>query len=338
MAVQGNSLLTPQFILSRISAKKLFEHYTDGMVERCLYSSPLREDLNPSFSYKELNSGYQYADFATSESGDIFDFIQAKFKCTFTESLQIVNADFNITAMTMLYNITPREVIGLPSRKETKIQVRTNNWNPINLEYWYNYGISKSTLQHFDVHPISYYWIDGVRYKPKTSYCYKFGNGYYKILNTNVDKTDKWRTNCSSEIWHGVNQLPKSGELLFITSSLKDIMVLYECGYIAVAPQKETHKIPEKIMKYLDRRFEETLLLYNNDKAGIESAALLQETYPLTSYIVPSIPNITDPSDYSKEFGVLALQTLIQKWTTKKQKQVDGLNEIEQPVTLMKEN
>jgi DNA primase len=253
-----------------------------------------------------------YHDFSTQESGNIFTFLKKKYKCTLAEALNIINADFNLAKKSPT-RIDPNILIGQPSRKKKKIQIRTSIWTPENLSYWFEYGISKSTLEHFNIFPITDYWIDYQRYSAKHSYAYVFGNEYYKILNLNVKKSRKWVTNCHKNIWNGKAQLPSKGELCFITSSMKDVMVLYELGFVSVAPQQESGNIEQKVVDILRRRFKRVIVFYNNDAAGIRAANKLKDEYELP-FIHTDIDGITDPSDYSKEFGIIKTKEAVSKW------------------------
>ena len=75
-----------------------------------------------------------------------------------------------------------------------------------------------------------------------------------------LTRKDKWRNNCGTYDLQGLAQLPDKGKLLIITKSLKDIMVLYEYGYTAVAPQSEHSSIPTSLMENLKGRFDKIII------------------------------------------------------------------------------
>ena len=61
----------------------------------------------------------------------------------------------------------------------------------------------------------------------------------------------KWLSNTSVSDLQGLSQLPKSGDTLVITKSLKDVMCLDIWGIPAVAPSSESCVIPSDIVKQL---------------------------------------------------------------------------------------
>lgn len=65
--------------------------------------------------------------------------------------------------------------------------------------------------------------------------------------------------------------LPKSGDAIVITKSLKDIMVLYEFGIPAIAPISENCYLTDAQHNKLVNRFNKVILFYDNDKAGIHN-------------------------------------------------------------------
>ena len=315
MAISGGSSNSYDLnsVLTKVSHIELFKYYTGGIEPEELTYSPLRnDDANPSFVYGQTDHGIKFKDFGTGKKGSIIDFLKIKFDCTLQEAVNIIATDFKLDKSRKKYG---GEVIGRTTPRKVKIiQIRASNWNPFYLQYWYDYGISKSTLEYFNVIPITHYWISGVQHASDHAYAYRIFDRY-KILNLKGDKTSKWRTNCDGTYWQGAEQLPKKGDVLFITSSLKDVMVLYELGYNGIAPQSETNTIPENILTKLKHRFKMIIVLYDNDQTGIDNAKELQDKYGFQSFFVPEEK---DPSDYVKKHNLLKLKEIIAEflWQT----------------------
>lgn len=74
--------------------------------------------------------------------------------------------------------------------------------------------------------------------------------------------------------------LPKSGDAIVITKSLKDIMVLYELGIPAIAPISENCYLTEAQHNKLVKRFDKVVLFYDNDRAGITNLNKFRKQYP----------------------------------------------------------
>ena len=102
----------------------------------------------------------------------------------------------------------------------------------------------------------------------------------------------------------GAHMIPKNGgDLLVITKSLKDIMVLYEMGYCAVSPSSETTFIPEDILNDLKARFKKILILFDNDETGIKKAQEYSSKYNLIQFVIDNKFNAKDISDAVKLNG-----------------------------------
>ena len=315
MAIQGTPNISLAEILTKVSEEELFDFYTNGLPSDTLSISPLRNETNPSFIYGKREKQWQYKDFANDEYGNIIDFIRSKYKCTYSESLNIIINDFNINNRKVKYfpELLGKD-ISSSSKKNKTIKIKTSNWNSFYLKYWYEYGISKQTLEYFNVYPITHYWVMNEQTgtyrlsKAYMAYAYILQE-HYKILDVSPNAFLKWVSDCSKEIWQGYEQLPKKGELLIITKSLKDIMVLYECGITAISPQNETSIFPEDIIKPLKRNFTHVIILYDNDKAGYKTSKAASEKHNIPRMFMPN--NIKDVSNYSKIHGILKTKEIM---------------------------
>ena len=88
----------------------------------------------------------------------------------------------------------------------------------------------------------------------------------------------------------GLEQLPAKGDLLFITGSEKDVMSLTVHGFHAICFNSETVTIPVGIIHRLSFRFKHIVLLYDVDKAGLDSSAkqeLALKNYGVKRLLLP---------------------------------------------------
>lgn len=114
-------------------------------------------------------------------------------------------------------------------------------------------------------------------------------------------------------------QLSVSGKLVFITSSLKDVMVLHELGFAAIAfsseaiPTKgENAAFVRKVIQHLQSRFETVILFMDNDVAGKEYTEKLKRTYRIDAVLIPDgFPK--DISDFHKKYGRRKTRRLLNK-------------------------
>src|SRR5690606_12407025 len=59
----------------------------------------------------------------------------------------------------------------------------------------------------------------------------------------------------NTSVIQGLKQLPKTGDVVVVTKSYKDVMALYELGIPAIAPQAESVVLTRKQGETLTKRF-----------------------------------------------------------------------------------
>lgn len=297
-------------ILKKITEFDIFKYYcsTFKSTER-KFCSELREDRTPSVSIKALDNGrLWYKDFGYPDhSFDCFSYIRAKYGCTFKEALHLIDNDFGLGLSSFKTNgIYSMGFIGMHSKEqpevkpEVKIKIRARRWEEKDKKFWSKFKISKKTLLKFDVRPIDHYWINYHIFDCSLSYAYQL-NGRYKIYSPH-DKV-KWISNTRSGNVQGWTQLPAKGNFVVLTSSLKDVMCLYELGLYAVALQSEMQMPAEEFIKALQKRFEEVIIFYDNDFNSIENpgqtmAKKICDKFKLRNICIPSELAVKDISDY----------------------------------------
>ena len=314
-------------MLSKLDEAKIFERYLGlPVILNKKYRNPLRPDTNAGCFYKQ-NSRLLFCDYAFPEySGDCFRIVQILYDCDFYTALQIINIDFNLqledkykdfikdhSSFCNKPSFLPNQRIGI--FKQSTIKVEVMPFLKSDLEYWKEFGIKEETLKLFNVHSCFRSWINDVIYHTYShkdpQYCYVFPDKIFKIYRPLANKLTKWRTNSGSHVIQGYEQLPLYGEDLIVTSSLKDVMTLYEIGYVAVAPQNEGIIIPENIVDQFRHRFANIHILYDNDEAGIKSATNLSECCGFNMITLPEGPK--DPSDFVKSNNLDKLREFLKE-------------------------
>ena len=118
--------------------------------------------------------------------------------------------------------------------------------------------------------------------------------------------------NVSTKTIQGYKQLPKGGKLLVITKSMKDVMLLYELGIPAIAPNSETQFVSDKMLEELHTRFKHIVLLYDNDLTGVTFTNKIRKAHPdLIPFLIPRKTLCKDLSDFYKVYGKLETKKLI---------------------------
>lgn len=300
--------LTLEGILSKTTEYDIYRYYlTDGFTIGKVMKSPFRQDKNPSFGiFKSSQTGQLlFKDQATGQTGNCIDFVRAMENCTYKAALVKILKNINKGSL----KISTKGIDIQESYKTTSkaISFIRRNFCQSDDNYWMQYYINRDDLKYFKIFPISEYWINGIvqpwGYKASNpGYVYMIYNKV-KIYKPLESKKNKWITNCSNYDIQGYEQLPYKGDLVVITKSLKDVIVLYKLGYNAVAPQGENHTIPKEVIADLKKRFTKIVLLYDNDEAGFKGSAKLRDKYSIPEIFIPDI-QFKDISDYVKANGL----------------------------------
>ena len=307
--------ITKELILSRFSEEQLMEYYLHIPVKKGLFRSPLRRDKQPTCSFYRNKSGTLiFKDFATGQHLNVFDVVQSIFRCDYFESLRIIANDFGIVRDNTLHknpgkiNLNP---VKIKDKEISKIQIEVQEFTDSELKWWGKYGISKDILKRFDVYSCKHVFLNDQLFAESQQHCPIFG--YYgkkyqglELWRCYFPKRTSFRfiTNWPSKKIQGYDQLPKKGKLLVITKSMKDSMCLYSCGITACAPNSENLFIPDKVLDDLKNRFENIVVLYDNDKPGLYNMAKIRKEHPELTYVfIPKKYGSKDISDFYKDHG-----------------------------------
>lgn len=307
--------ITKELILSRFSEEQLMEYYLHIPVKKGLFRSPLRRDKQPTCSFYRNKSGTLiFKDFATGQHLNVFDVVQSIFRCDYFESLRIIANDFGIVRDNALHknpgkiNLNP---IKIKDKEISKIQIEVQEFTDSELKWWGRYGISKDILKRFDVYSCKHVFLNDQLFAESQQHCPIFG--YYgkkyhslELWRCYFPKRTSFRfiTNWPSKKIQGYDQLPKKGKLLVITKSMKDSMCLYSCGITACAPNSENLFIPDKVLEDLKNRFENIVVLYDNDRPGLYNMAKIRKEHPELTYVfIPKRYGSKDISDFYKDHG-----------------------------------
>ena len=307
--------ITKELILSRFSEEQLMEYYLHISVKKGLFRSPLRKDKQPTCSFYRNKSGTLiFKDFATGQHLNIFDVVQSIFRCDYFESLRIIANDFGIVRDNTLHknpgkiNLNP---VKIKDKEISKIQIEVQEFTDRELKWWGKYGISKDILKRFNVYSCKHVFLNDQLFAKSQQHCPIFG--YYgkkyqglELWRCYFPKRTSFRfiTNWPSKKIQGYDQLPKKGKLLVITKSMKDSMCLYSCGITACAPNSENLFISDKVLDDLKNRFENIVVLYDNDRPGLYNMAKIRKEHPELTYVfIPKRYGSKDISDFYKDHG-----------------------------------
>jgi hypothetical protein len=307
--------LTLENVLARIDQFEVMQRYFgEPVIMGKKYLNPFREDSCPRCFFRMQDHKLLFCDYASPYWGDCVQITALRLGTTLYPALQVLNKEYNLGLDCSEILLPASPVINhIPTtlKEKPKASIVFQRYEDFaDDDYFYGYNISKSTLNHFNVIPLHKVWVTGKRTEVFTStitqpiYAYWLGDEDYKIYRPLSKIENKWRSNCDK--LQGFTG--DTDDLVIRTSSLKDVMVLHECGYLADAPQCEN--------AYAKKR-DNMILLYDNDKAGKALTKLHSEYYNCGYFFMPEIyvgdKQLKDPSDISKYLGLDYLKQYIEE-------------------------
>lgn len=290
-------------------------YFLKASIDSKLIVSPFREDNNPTcgFYYSKSNILY-FHDFATDEHLDCIEVIKKLFNLSYGKAIQLAWIEQDKFETTKISKPKSKKLEWIPHQGD--------------FSYFHKLGISDKTLNKFNVKAAKAVYIDEDLYWRSTEknpiFVYQFPSGKVKLYRPlSKDRDKKWKSNCSLTDVQGYVNLPEKGRIVIITSSMKDLMVLHEMKYNAIAFNSES--IPTRgesgdfIAKTIDnlkKRFDRVILFLDNDTAGKEYSEKISKKYNIEFILLPDkMPK--DVSDMVQKYGFRRSKKLVNKLIAK---------------------
>jgi hypothetical protein len=305
--------ITKEFLLSKFSEETYMTHYLGIPVKKGLFRSPLRGDKTPTCSFFRNKSGELiFKDFSGAFYGNFVNVVMTKYECSYHKALKIIASDFGLIKTSVKKEeIKIKEVPKFVDSGQAIINVEIQDFTDTELKWWKKYGIDEKILKKFKVYSCKNVWLNGNRFASSSRTNMIFG--YYGNIK---DKVELWRiyfpkrkeyrflSNWNANKIQGFDQLPKTGNTLVITKSMKDVMTLYSIGITAIAPNSENLFITDSVLEKLKERFTNIYVLYDNDLPGISNMNKIKKKHPELKYIwIPRESGAKDISDLRKLLG-----------------------------------
>lgn len=316
--------ITKEFLLSKYSEETYMSTYLGAPVKSGLQISGLRDDRTPTACFYRNKAGeLKYHDFGIGFDGNFINVVMFKFKLTFREALDKIGRDFGFLDSDV--PVEPIKIrtsdVKIEEKADTIIQIESQPFTPQDLNWWKSYGVSESTLKFFKVFSCKNVFLHGHYYTSSSDRRHIFG--YYGGKKGGIElwriyfpgmKTYKFLSNWGKTLIQGAKQLPPSGDLLVVTKSLKDVMVLYEFGINAIAPCSENLFLTDAQLQRLQTKFKKIVVFYDNDLPGIAGMNKIKKKHPELSFcFIPRKYEAKDLSDYYKKYGKNKTKALIDK-------------------------
>lgn len=324
-----NSLLTKEYILSKVSQAQIFSKFLDlSNIDRYLRNdntmfvnkSRYNDDSNTctfkvysiaEFPYERI----WFRDWADSKGYDCFGLVQyLYYNCSFYDALEVIAKEFNLldleTFKELQYVIEPkRQLEVLRAIQPPRIRIKSVPFSQKDINYWKQYNLDIEDLEG-DIKAIKCYWFNEARHDIELTeivYAYDFDNYNYKLYFPNRSKKEIRFLHNNAQIFQGESKLKFDKDLLIITSSYKDCKVLrkiekiYNLNFETIAPMSET-TLPKNRLNFLKTKYKNTLLYHNNDEAGLRAMKAQSEKHNL-EYIFNPLDLPKDISDIVKLYG-----------------------------------
>jgi len=334
--------LTKKNILKRITTLDIFKRYCENFKKPGVKFRERNDDSQPSCLISLWNGDYLYKDFGMPGSYRAIDYVAYKHNESFHEALKRINEDFQLGLGNDLdSSIKPKSVLSPKSNLLTSadglrkvpsvIKVKRRGVVACDIDFWESYGWTADLLELARIHPITHFWITNPRkgvfnHRTKVSddkLVYTFD--YYSHQDVFRRKLyfpgedPKFLSNVDYTVVQGYPALPRFGDILIITSSLKDCGPFWRLGYPAIAPNSETEFFYESYVEKLKSRFKRMVIWFDNDGPGIKNAKSFASYYNIEFiYNPPGTPK--DPSDFVYHKGIEEFSQLVSSLLTQTNK------------------
>ena len=315
--------LTPETILSKISAFDIFKFYMperDWRLNTVTYS-PFRNENHPSFVIGNKYGEISFIDFAeTSLRGDCFYFVKCLFNLsTMNDVLVKIDNDFGL-GISSKENVNKyKEIVKQYKQPEESIkrysliQVKTKKFTNQELEYWNSYHIDIEDLRKENVYSVDKVYLNKQLFYTnphELTFGYLY-DGHWKIYFPQAkDKKRKWLSNVPLTRSHGLNNLNSEHNSL-ICKSLKDYLVCKKIyPYVCHVQNESLSAFSEETVNNIKQNSNEIFYGGDSDRPGKDASFIITKAFGFNHINPPDnlLPNIKDFADWGKEKGLRELE------------------------------
>lgn len=252
------------------------------------FKNPLYDDKRASCNvYFDKRSGmYRLKDFGNDDySGDCFFFVGKllNLDCNraddFKEILRHIAKDLHLSS-SHTHRLPQRKVEPpIKQKPASEFKYVEQDFTVQQLAWWKQYGVEVDLLKNYGVVSLAQFECSNREGKPfciranESDPLYAYRNGKHIKIYRPFSRYRFMQAGTMPNVYcFGWKQLPKKGDLLFITGGEKDVLSLASQGLFAIAFNSETSQIPKETIRNLSFRFKHIVLLFDVDQTGIDSA------------------------------------------------------------------
>lgn len=304
--------INKNYLLSKYSEEQYMSYYLGLPVKKGLFKNPLRKDRKVTCSfYRNKSNDLIFHDFATGQHLNFIGVVMLKYSLTYHQAIRCIAMDFNLIPNKNIkkVKIIPKEIPKFKNEGPAKIGVQIKDFTRSELDWWESFGITKQILNKFHVYSCENVFLNGNLFTTDSKLTFGYYGGKrngYELWRIYYSQRKEYRflTNWPSKKIQGFEQLPKSGKLLVITKSMKDVMSMYSCGITAISPNSENIWISDSVLEQLKKQFKHIVVIFDNDLPGIRNMQKIRKNHPeLIYYWIPRHYEAKDFSDFYKKYG-----------------------------------
>ena len=254
-----------------------------------------------------------FHDFGTGFHENFVGVVMEIHKCSYQEALNIIAEDFGYISKAEDRPAVKIKVsnVKLEEKTETLIQIKPKAFSEQELKWWKGFGVTEKTLKKYKVFSCDSIFLNGDYFSSSSPrvpiygyYCgKKNGQELWRIYFPSK-RSFRFLSNVGKSYIQGAKQLPKTGDILLITKSQKDVMLAYELGIPAIAPCSEVLFLSNKQIQHLKKRFKTIVVCYDTDITGIHNLKQIKVKHPdLHTFFIPRKYGVKDISDFFKKYG-----------------------------------
>jgi len=246
---------------------------------------------------------------------------RTEFNNNMQETLEWAYNTFSLNLRTPFSTSNSTSKIKVYTDSKTIIRIKKRDFNQRDIKFWNSFYISVEKLKSKHIYPISYYWINDIIYDVRGTLCFAYPlgvyNGVFRYKIYRPFSSIKWRTNSNKDVIQNIHFIPKSGDLLIIQTSYKDVMCMESLGnYHTVALNSESTWFSEKTWLRLKSRWKNIIYFANNDWEKKHNPGLMYAERYFEQFKVPYIytPNgWSDISDFLRDNGPYKTKQFLRK-------------------------
>lgn len=262
--------------------------------------SPIRQDNKPTFILfiPENKDEVFFKDFAW-RGGNVFTFIrlfalyqEQKVLSSRYDQIQYIDNRLGLGLLTerKATSITRRKLPDDFFASKRIINFKSRDFTERDIAYWKQYYITPEILKLFNVKSVHKLLDDNnvVKYtvsQRTLTFAYIIFDRL-KLYRPEDDIKFKWRNTCPSHYYQGLEQimaLKTNNKKLIWTKALKDVMVFFKflnTKYDVIAPHGETYIPTQQFLDKLFKKYDEIIVIYDFDRAGVAGANRLRKRDP----------------------------------------------------------